>query len=47
VFAGWLLWILAGWFFFGHRRRVLRYQRGHARRSLHGCGAWPARRYWA
>lgn len=47
VFAGWLLWILAGWFFFGHRRRVLRYQRAHGRRSLHGCGAWPARRYWA
>ena len=23
VFAGWLLWILAGWFFFGRRRRAL------------------------
>jgi DUF1707 SHOCT-like domain len=47
VFAGWLLWILAGWFFFGHRRRALRYHRARSRRSLHGCGAWPARRYWA
>lgn len=49
VFAGWLLWILAGWLFFGHRRRALRH-RGATRRSLHGCGAWPAagaRRYWA
>jgi hypothetical protein len=47
VFAGWLLWILAGWFFLGHRRRALRYHRARTGRSLHGCGAWPARRYWA
>ncbi len=47
VFAGWLLWILVGWFFFGQRRRALRYHRARSGRSIHGCGAWPARRYWA
>lgn len=48
VFAGWLLWVLAGWFFFGQRRRALRYHRARTGRSLHRCGPWPAaRRYWA
>ena len=37
VFAAWMLWLLAGWLFFGHRgrrRRLL--ARGHEYRSLRG-----------
>jgi hypothetical protein len=42
VFAGWLLWLIAGWWFFGgHRRRM---HGGRYGRSLHACGSWyPAR----
>jgi uncharacterized membrane protein YdbT with pleckstrin-like domain len=51
VFAGWLLWIIAGWFFFGRRRRhALGVHGGRYARSLHGCGGWSAGRpprYWA
>ena len=48
VFAGWLLWLLAGWFFFG-RRRMLGAGHGRGRRLHHG-GGWapPGRtRHWA
>ena len=38
VFAGWVLWLAAGWLFFGRRRRRLHGGRG--RRSLHACGGW-------
>jgi Flp pilus assembly protein TadB len=44
VFAGWMLWLLAGWWFFGrHRRRLHAARHG---RSLHACGGWqtPYRR---
>jgi hypothetical protein len=50
VFAGWLLWILAGWFFFGRRRHALGVHGARYGRSLHRCGGWPAsgpRRYSA
>jgi hypothetical protein len=50
VFAGWLLWILAGWFFIGRRRRALGVHDARYGRSLHGCGGWAAsrpRRHWA
>jgi Domain of unknown function (DUF1707) len=36
VFAGWLLWLLAGWWFFGRHRRF----RGRYARPFHGCGGW-------
>jgi Domain of unknown function (DUF1707) len=51
VFAGWVLWLLAGSWFFGRRRRRL-YGARHAR-SSHACGGgWyrgrsPARGDWA
>lgn len=38
VFAGWMLWVLAGWWFFGRHRRRLRGPRYAG--SLHGCGTW-------
>jgi hypothetical protein len=48
VFAGWLLWVLAGWFLLGRRRAG---RCGHPRRArLGGSGHWAAsspRRYWA
>jgi hypothetical protein len=38
VLAVWMLWLAAGWWFFGpHRRRLSRVR--HAR-GLHGCGSW-------
>ncbi len=47
VFAGWLIWIAAGWFLFG-RRRAARFGRARHWRSLSGCGwgARPPRRHW-
>ncbi|HXR29268.1 MAG TPA: DUF1707 domain-containing protein [Solirubrobacteraceae bacterium] len=43
VFAGWLLWLAAGWLFFGRRRRRL-YGGRYRGRSLHACGSWSAGR---
>jgi DUF1707 SHOCT-like domain len=51
VFAGWMLWLLAGWWFLGRRRRRL-YGARYAR-SSRACGdGWsrgraPARGDWA
>jgi len=36
VLATWWLWLLVGWWFFGHPRR--RIYGARYRRSLHGCG---------
>ncbi len=50
VFAGWLLWILAGWLFFGRRRYAMgRCGARHPGAPL-GGGRWSASRsprYWA
>ena len=50
VFAGWMLWLLAGWWFFGRRRR--RFYGPRYARSSRACGGWyhgrsPARGDWA
>jgi hypothetical protein len=42
VFAGWLLWLVFGWVFFGRRRRRLYGARYGA--SLHACGGWSPNR---
>ena len=50
VFAGWLLWIVAGWFFFGRRRRALGIRGARYGHQFHGCGGWPSgrpSRYWS
>lgn len=51
VFAGWLLWIVAGWFLLGRRRRSLPPPgAASGARRLHWCGGWQgsrSRRYWA
>jgi Domain of unknown function (DUF1707) len=49
VLATWVLWLVAGWWFFGHRGR--RFYGARYGRSLHACGAWNrsrgrARRFW-
>jgi hypothetical protein len=48
VLATWVLWVLAGWFFFGrHRRHLLR---GRYVRSTHVCRGWHrgrGREHWA
>ncbi|HEV3284774.1 MAG TPA: DUF1707 domain-containing protein [Solirubrobacteraceae bacterium] len=38
VLAGWMLWIVVGWWFFGRRGRRLHAARSG--RSLHACGGW-------
>ena len=49
VLAVWMLWLAAGWWFFGpHRRRS---HRGRYARGIHACGTWQrgrgrARGYW-
>jgi len=49
VLAVWMLWLAAGWWFFGpHRRRS---HRGRYARGMHACGTWQrgrgrARGYW-
>ncbi len=40
IFAGWILWVLAGWFFFGRRRH--RFYGPRCGRSLHTGGGWEA-----
>jgi DUF1707 SHOCT-like domain len=50
VLAMWVLWLAAGWWFFGPRRRRL--SRTSGRRSLHTCGGWNRSRgrprgFWA
>jgi hypothetical protein len=42
VLVGWLLWMAAGWWFVGHKRRV--YHAHHARygHSRDGRGSWQA-----
>ncbi len=50
VFAGWLLWLLAGWFFFGRRRRAIGWRATRQGRVAHRCGGWAASRpprHWA
>jgi Domain of unknown function (DUF1707) len=50
VFAGWLFWLLAGWFFFGRRRHAFGVHRARGGRSLHACGGWTVSRpprHWA
>jgi hypothetical protein len=50
VFAGWLLWILAGWFVFGRRRRALGVRGAGYGYPFHGCRGLPASRasrYWS
>lgn len=42
VFTMWWLWLVVGWWFFGHpRRRIYGARYG---RSLHRCGGWHASR---
>jgi hypothetical protein len=42
VLTIWWLWLLVGWWFFGHsRRRIYRARYG---RSLHRCASWRASR---
>jgi hypothetical protein len=48
VLAGWVLWLVAGWWFFGRHRRF----RGRYAGPGHGCGGWHrggsrARGHWA
>jgi Flp pilus assembly protein TadB len=43
VFAGWLLWLLVGWWFFGHHRRRLHGAR--YARSFYACGGWYGGRH--
>ena len=50
VLAMWVLWLAAGWWFFGPRRRRL--SRTSGRRTLHTCGGWNRSRgrprgFWA
>lgn len=50
VLAMWMLWLVAGWWFFGHRRRRLSPARDG--QSLHACGGWHRSRgrtpgFWA
>jgi hypothetical protein len=40
--AIWWIWLAAGWWFFGHRRR--RAYRGRYVRSLHPCSGWQPHR---
>jgi hypothetical protein len=42
VVTTWWLWLLVGWWFFGHPRR--RIYRARCGRSLHGCSGWGASR---
>jgi hypothetical protein len=37
VLAMWMLWLAAGWWFFGHRRRRLSRARGE---HISACGGW-------
>lgn len=49
IIAGWMLWAIAGWWFFGHRHRRYggrRYHDGHARHIQRHAGAGPARGFW-
>jgi hypothetical protein len=41
VLAAWMLWLAAGWWFFGGRRRL---HGGRHGRSLHACGGWQRSR---
>jgi hypothetical protein len=41
VLAMWMLWLAAGWWFFGRRRRLYGARSG---RSLHACGGWQRSR---
>lgn len=46
VLAGWMLWLLVGWWFFGRRRH--RAFRARDARATHACGGWQRSRsgFW-
>jgi len=47
IIAGWMVWAIAGWWFFGHRRHRHHHRYGAPRHAHRQAGAGGGRGFWA